>query len=425
MAQTFNATKPESGVTTFGELYQIIRDHNDTLRSSFSGAAFPTNPTTGQLCWRTDRGTNGYLYIFTGNTAIGESGWVSNAEASALGLEVINARGSKPTLDQRLDVVLNEDGTLKDGVSVNYSEWVSPPFIFTYLSTNSFSVPDDQTDIYVVGRRLKINLGASVVYSEVIQAEYTTETTVTIANTVLDASLVSVEHSFIKPLEENGSVNASMVGAYSKSETDNTVVKLTGDQTIAGVKTFSSSPIVPTPTTDFQVSTKKYVDSLVPTGVIVLWSGSSTSIPAGWALCDGLNGTPDLRDRFVIGAGGSYVVGSTGGSADAVVVSHTHTTPDHTHTGTVASAGAHTHNVASGDSVGSIIGYDYGTNLFNSATSSSTGYVSHFGNTSSAGVHTHSLTINSGGGGTSGSAGVSGVGKNLPPYYALAYIMKL
>jgi hypothetical protein len=53
----------------------------------------------------------------------------------------------------------------------------------------------------------------------------------------------------------------------------------------------------------------------IPSGVIVMWSGATTSIPAGWALCNGTSGTPDLRDRFVIGAGSTYAVGATGGTA--------------------------------------------------------------------------------------------------------------
>ena len=54
---------------------------------------------------------------------------------------------------------------------------------------------------------------------------------------------------------------------------------------------------------------------LVPTGCIMFWSGSMEDIPEGWALCDGNNGTPDLRDRFVVGAGGDYAVGDTGGES--------------------------------------------------------------------------------------------------------------
>lgn len=52
----------------------------------------------------------------------------------------------------------------------------------------------------------------------------------------------------------------------------------------------------------------------IPSGAIVMWSGSIDDIPTGWLLCDGTNGAPDLRDRFVIGAGSSYSVGSKGGS---------------------------------------------------------------------------------------------------------------
>lgn len=52
----------------------------------------------------------------------------------------------------------------------------------------------------------------------------------------------------------------------------------------------------------------------------MLWSGSLVSIPAGWQLCNGTNGTPDLRDRFVPGAGTAYTPGDTGGNTQ-----HTHT----------------------------------------------------------------------------------------------------
>jgi hypothetical protein len=60
-------------------------------------------------------------------------------------------------------------------------------------------------------------------------------------------------------------------------------------------------------------------------GMIILWSGSVVSIPAGWLLCNGASSTPDLRDRFVVGAGSTYAVDATGGSADATLPTHTHT----------------------------------------------------------------------------------------------------
>ena len=52
----------------------------------------------------------------------------------------------------------------------------------------------------------------------------------------------------------------------------------------------------------------------IPSGFIGLWSGAANAIPSGWYLCNGSNGTPDLRDRFVVGAGSGYSVGNTGGA---------------------------------------------------------------------------------------------------------------
>ena len=64
-------------------------------------------------------------------------------------------------------------------------------------------------------------------------------------------------------------------------------------------------------------------------GFIFYWFGPTEDIPYGWQLCDGTNGTPDLRDRFIIGAGGTLAVGSTGGAASHT---HTFTSNQHSHT---------------------------------------------------------------------------------------------
>ena len=65
----------------------------------------------------------------------------------------------------------------------------------------------------------------------------------------------------------------------------------------------------------------------VPSGMIMLWSGAIVDIPAGWVLCNGGNGTPDLRDRFLLGAGDSFSVDQRGGDVDhyhGVDISHGH-----------------------------------------------------------------------------------------------------
>lgn len=132
----------------------------------------------------------------------------------------------------------------------------------------------------------------------------------------------------------------------------------------------------------------------VPSGGIIIWSGAQAAIPSGWFLCNGANGTPDLRDRFVVGVGSSYGVGASGGSKDAIVVSHTHTA-------TVTDPG-HVHGVPY-----SIL---------------STGLVAGDQTTSRTGSFTDSAFT-----GVSvavGTTGTSGTNANLPPYYALCYIMK-
>ena len=141
----------------------------------------------------------------------------------------------------------------------------------------------------------------------------------------------------------------------------------------------------------------------VPSGAIILWSGAVGSIPAGWYLCNGANGTPNLQDRFIVGAGSVYAVGATGGSANAVVVSHSHSV-----SGSTTSNGNHSHgtSIANGNS---------GTQGSNK-TSWGSGQATIV--TYDAGTHSHTLS------GTADATGSSATNANLPPYYALAYIMK-
>jgi len=137
----------------------------------------------------------------------------------------------------------------------------------------------------------------------------------------------------------------------------------------------------------------------LPSGAILLWSGSIGSIPAGYYLCNGSNGTPDLRDRFVVGAGSTYAVDATGGSANAIVVSHTHTAtvtdPGHAH--------SYPTNVGSAEAANTTTSYI----LLGLSTSGST-----------TGSQTTGISV------TNASSGTSGTNANLPPYYALCYIMK-
>lgn len=141
----------------------------------------------------------------------------------------------------------------------------------------------------------------------------------------------------------------------------------------------------------------------VPSGGIIIWSGSQASIPTGWLLCNGSSSTPDLRDRFIVGAGSTYAVAASGGSANATLVSHTHTF-------TGAALGTHQHKPVNGAAMGLSPGG--GGGLGGGDLNSSSGNV----DTSAVSAGTPA--------GTNSTEGSSGVNANLPPYYALCYIMK-
>lgn len=192
---------------------------------------------------------------------------------------------------------------------------------------------------------------------------------------------------------------------------------------------------------------------LVPTGFIGMWSGSTASVPSGWGLCNGgtytrSDGTgsivaPDLRDKFIVAAGSTYAVGSTGGNSsvtpaitmtNAAVTLTSDQIPSHTHVATVTDPGhihtlndpGHNHNYDRSNS-GSILNGTLLAGAEQGKASSVTGTVTTgitiaskttgvtVSNASTGGglPHTHSNTAT--------SSSVS----TIPPYYAVAYIMKL
>lgn len=166
---------------------------------------------------------------------------------------------------------------------------------------------------------------------------------------------------------------------------------------------------------------------LVPAGTVIMWYGSidGSGYPlmgatpnTNWRVCDGTSGTPDLRERFIVGAGGNnasvpggaYSLSNTGGE-----VTHALTVAEmsaHAHAGTTNSGGAHTHDVGSIPNGGE--GYSLAYNSSNEVFKwGQTGTVT----STSAGSHTHTFTTNTNGSGTAH--------ENRPSYYAIYYIVKL
>lgn len=123
-------------------------------------------------------------------------------------------------------------------------------------------------------------------------------------------------------------------------------------------------------------------DGVIVKGIIVMWSGPVEQIPTGWALCNGQNGTPNLCDRFIVGAGNSYAVASTGGAATVTLT--VEQMPAHSH--------RYSHIVTSIDGGGNFPANNNDSPLRDFDTNTVGGNQAH---------------------------------ENRPPYYALAFIMKL
>ncbi len=174
--------------------------------------------------------------------------------------------------------------------------------------------------------------------------------------------------------------NAVNFGSF---QTNDFLMANKSSQTLTGSLTVTNGTL----TVKSNVTATAFVGyGTIPIGGIVMWSGATNAIPAGWALCDGTtnnnHATPDLRNRFVVGAGARYAVGDTGG-ADTVTL-------------TTNQMPAHTHNYTQGDRQ-SFFGHGAYDNMW---------------------VGTGATVATS-------STGDGQAHENRPPYYALCYIMRV
>lgn len=193
----------------------------------------------------------------------------------------------------------------------------------------------------------------------------------------------------------------------------------------------------------------------IPTGVICMWSGTVATVPSGWGLCNGANGTPNLCDRFIVGAGSTYAPKATGGAnththtataasvAAATTISSTAAATTISSTAAATTIGATTLTVAQIPSHSHVIQYDsgsaasgpfhakgtYGAARDRTYSTDTTGGSGSHTHTATGTAHTHTAT------GTAHTHTATGTahthtltvadGNNMPLYYALAYIMKL
>lgn len=184
--------------------------------------------------------------------------------------------------------------------------------------------------------------------------------------------------------------------------------------------------------------------ALVPIGGIILWSGAVVDIPDNWQICNGTNGTPDLRNSFVIGAGDTYAVDDAGGSATKDV-SHTHgpgtlntanDTHNHDVTGTSASdshshgdgtlatateGGGHIYPTLDGSGTAFVSTTTFEDHTHDVTGSTASDSHSHGDGTYATDNDSHDHDVDSGATASGGSA----TQDVLNPYYALAYIQRL
>lgn len=184
----------------------------------------------------------------------------------------------------------------------------------------------------------------------------------------------------------------------------------------------------------------------IPKGVIVMWSGTLATIPAGWALCDGTNGTPDLQNKFILATSSGINPGATGGAntvtiATANLPSHKHTTAagptglNLSATTTIATAptgstgleGKYVLYTAANGALTSVALANQAptTANVNRFLCTHIGYSYNMGLVGSGGTHTHTATTSVSGNGSTDAVGSGQAINILPPYYTLAYIIKL
>ena len=244
-----------------------------------------------------------------------------------------------------------------------------------------------------------------------------------LGNTTAAGSGVDVHAGKSALIRSDGTNVVDQLNYVSDSFEIGTTLTVNGAATFGGTVTLNANP-----TLNLQAATKQYVDSTVasgvPTGVLTMWPTGSA--PTGWLLCNGaavsrttyaalfaVIGTtfgagdttttfnlPDYRDRMPIGANTiAASIGATGGSKDAIVVSHTHT-------GTTDSAGTHSHTFTIADMSQLVSGTFAATAPGNTRNQT----------TATAGAHAHTFTTN--------ATGSSGTNANMPPYLGINFIIK-
>lgn len=361
-------------------------------------------------------GTNN-VTVVSNSLRFGELALVPNR----ITVEVIDAITDSPTDTSATVFAVNTTTNIQPGAFVNFD---------TTYATSTVTSVDSVNNQVTVFPAFPVGIGTG---------------NITFTNPTFELQPVVVTMVETAASAETGRIGNYKGSIYArKNSLEITFAEFGGTQTQANTNTFVVSTM-PDHTDVYNTSTDlasaSFVHNILPFGSIIMWYGISSNVPTGWQICDGTNGTPDLRNRFVIGADAdngttatTSVTGTNaviGGSADATLVEHTHVgssaaasggTPSGNVAVTVVDEG-HSHVISnqSNDEAGSgkvavgsntPEGEDPVTNVAYTNISVAAEFLG-----DELADHEHTLTIN--------TAGSSATGMNLPPFRALYYIMKI
>jgi hypothetical protein len=276
MSQNFSPL--QSGVTVFGDLYGIINNNIDAIRSQWSGTSAPGSPAIGQPFYNI---TNNTITIWNGST------WQDLAEASITVLtlmnEIVTARGVTDSLNDRLSVSINDDGTLKGDAPAG-TWWMTEPDAVSYSDSSTFTVSGNKTTLYVPDRAVHL-YQTSDAFGYIASSTYdggSDVTTVTLTQPVIDSGLIGVEYGQ-PPLNAPASLKESDIGVKILAP-DGDGSGLSGFGTAALRDVGTDPGNVPVLDAEGKLVAGVLPTSGVPSGLIML--SSDGSVPPGWEQVD-------------------------------------------------------------------------------------------------------------------------------------------